>query len=59
MKTSKRKISKCQGRKLMLVNTRHKKCNNKKKKKKQIKEIQSQYIHWEYMTFINVTVLFF
>lgn len=28
-------------------------------KKKRIKEIQSQYIHWEYMTFINVTVLFF
>lgn len=56
MKTSKRKISKCQGRKLMLVNTRHKKCN---KKKQRIKEIQTQYIHWEYMTFINVTVLFF
>lgn len=55
MKASKRKISKWQGRKLTLVNTRHKKCN----KKKGIKEIWSQYVHWEYMTFTNVTVLRF
>lgn len=34
MKASKRKISKCQGRKLMLVNTRHKKCNKKKESRK-------------------------
>lgn len=52
MKTSKRKEIKCQGHKLKLVNTHV----IKKYIKKWIKGKWPQHIHWEYMTFIKLTI---